>query len=231
MARGDLRAANRWAQERALSAADDLAYSPESELEYVTLARLLIARGDSEEATDFLERLLGAAEAGGRGRTVVELLVLKALALRARNDQPGALAALRRALTLAKPEGYVRTFADEGEPMVDLLRQLSRAWRREQPSEAPLEYMSTLLEAIGAEVAVPVTSRVHGREGPILNPITSRELEVLRLLDSELTNREIAKHMFVSLDTVKSHTRHIYTKLGVRARHQAVARARELKLL
>jgi tetratricopeptide (TPR) repeat protein len=127
IATGQLRAANRWAQDRQLSATDDPDYS--TELEYITLARLHLAQGKNEEAANLLGRLMEAAEAGGRRHTVIELLVLRALALRVRNDEPEALAALQRALTLAEPEGYVRTFADEGEPMADLLRRLPKAWK------------------------------------------------------------------------------------------------------
>src|SRR5215211_1111242 len=130
LAQGDVKAAGRWAQERGLSAEDELCCSPESELEHVTLARLLIAQGKHEVALRLLDRLLEDAEAGGRGWSVIALLTLKALALRTQRDEPGALAALRRALTLAEPEGYVRTFADEGTTMVDLLRRLLSALAR-----------------------------------------------------------------------------------------------------
>jgi LuxR family maltose regulon positive regulatory protein len=229
MAEGDLRAAKRWSQDRDLGATDDPDYS--SELEYITLARLLLAQGKLEEAADLLGRLIDAAEAGGRRRTVIELLVLQALVLRAQNDEPGALAALDQALLLAEPEGYVRTFADEGEPMADLLKRLLKAWRKERPNDAPLEYVNKLLEALGAGMTAPAKAQIRGQEGLILDPITGRELEVLRLLDSELSNREIAGRLFVSLDTVKSHTKHLYAKLGVHTRHQAVARARDLDLL
>jgi LuxR family maltose regulon positive regulatory protein len=227
----NLRASTRWALDRGLSATDDLTYSPEAELEYVTLARLLIARGDHEEATGLLERLMEAAEAGGRGRTVIELLVLKALVLRARNDEPGALKTLHSALILAEPETYIRTFTDEGEPMADLLRRLLKAWRRERSDDVPLEYVGKLVEALGAGVTAPAGTDVPDAAGLALDPITGRELEVLRLLDSDLANREIAARLFVSLDTVKSHTKHIYVKLGVHNRHQAVARAKDLKVL
>jgi LuxR family maltose regulon positive regulatory protein len=217
-----------------LSAEDELGYSHETELEHVTLARLLIAQGKHEEALRLLERLLEGAEAGGRGWSVIALLTLKALALRTQGDEPGAIAALRRALTLAEPEGYVRTFADEGATMVDLLRLLYRVQNREPPgaeSKVSPEYLGKVLEACGAGVTVPARASSRGTAGLFEESITERELEVLRLLDSELSNREIAQRLFVSLDTVKSHTKHIYAKLGVRARHQAVGRAKELGLL
>ena len=162
---------------------------------------------------------------------MIELLVLKALVLRAQNDESGALAKLRRALTLAEPEGYVRTFVDEGAPMADLLRRLLKTWRKERLDDVPLEYTGKLLETLGAEMTTPSGTNVRDETGLVLDPITGRELEVLKLLESDLSNRQIAARLFVSIDTVKSHTRHLYTKLGVHNRHQAVRRARELKLL
>jgi LuxR family maltose regulon positive regulatory protein len=141
---------------------------------------------------------------------------------------------LRRALTLAEPEGYVRTFADEGATMVDLLQRLLRVQSREPlgvESKVSPEYLGKLLEACGAGVTVPARASSRGTAGLFVESMTERELEVLRLLDSRLSNREIAQRLFVSLDTVKSHTKHIYAKLGVRARHQAVGRAKELGLL
>jgi LuxR family transcriptional regulator, maltose regulon positive regulatory protein len=229
MAQGDLRTAARWARERGLRSADHPDYS--AELEYLTLARLLIAQCKHEKATGLLERLLENAQAGGRWWAVIELLVLRALVLRARNDEPGALATLSRALILAEPEGYIRTFANEGEPMADLLLRLLKAWRKERSGDVPLEYVGKLLEALGAGVAAPAGADVRDGAGLILEPITERELEVLKLLDSELSSREIASRLFVSADTVKTHTRHLYAKLGVRSRHQAIRRARDLKLL
>jgi LuxR family maltose regulon positive regulatory protein len=235
VARGDLRAASRWAQAREFGTENEFVYSPESELEHTTLARLLIARGRPGEASRVLERLLEAAETGARGQTVIEVLVLKALALRAKNDEPEALAALRRALTLAGVKGYVRTFADEGAPMLDLLHRVLKARGRKSPGiegEVPVEYLGKLLEALGVTVMAPSMVHSRGTGAPVLEPIiTERELEVLKLLDSDLTNKEIAATLFVSSDTVKSHTKHLYRKLGVRARHQAVARGRELGLL
>jgi LuxR family maltose regulon positive regulatory protein len=234
MMQGDLDAAVRWAREQRLSAEDSFEYSPESELEYLTLARLLIVEGKPEEASRLLERLLEAAETGERGRTIIEVLVLKALVLRTQSDEPGALAALRKALTLAEPEDFVRSFADEGAPMLDLLRRVLKALRRDPPDSAgdvPLEYTGKLLEALGAPLTAPTKVHVRDPAELVLEPITERELEVLKLLDSNLSNREIAASLFVSLATVKTHTKHLYRKLGVHARHEAIVRGKELGLL
>jgi len=218
-----------------LSDEDELEYSPASELAHITLARLLIAEGKHEEASKLLERLLKAAEAGRRGRAIIEVLALKALALRAQDDQPGALAALQKALTLAEPEGYVRVFADEGAPMADLLRRVLKAQRTEPPDiegdDVPLEYVGKLLEVLGAPLKAPTRVHVRGPGELALDPITERELEVLKLLESNLSNREIAARLFISLATVKTHTKHLYRKLGVRARHEAIVRGKELGLL
>jgi len=216
-------------EECGLSVEDELSYP--REFEHMTLARVLIARGEHDEAWALLERLLREAEAGARGGRVVEILMLQALVLQARNDRPNAIAALRRALTLAEPEGYVRVFADEGEPMVSLLKGLVKR-RTARPPDAErdvsLEYVSKLMEALGVRAPGAGT---RAAASPLADPISERELEVLGLLDSDLSHREIAAKLFVSLDTVKSHTKHLYRKLGVRARHQAVARAKELGLI
>jgi LuxR family transcriptional regulator, maltose regulon positive regulatory protein len=118
--------------------------------------------------------------------------------------------------------------------MADLLRRMLKAQKSGPPDiegNVLLEYMGRLLETLGAPVTAPTKVHVPGPAELVLDPITERELEVLKLLDSDLSNREIAARMFVSLATVKTHIKHLYRKLGVSARHQAVSRARELKLL
>jgi LuxR family maltose regulon positive regulatory protein len=233
LAQGLLAEAAHWAEKRELNVEDELHYS--RDFEYITLARLLIAQGEHHGALGLLERLLEAAEAGGRGGSVIEILVLKALVLQAQNDIPNALATLQRALSLAEPEGYVRTFVDEGPPMATLLKQLLKTHKTQQPGaaepEVSLDYIGRLLKALGEEVMVVTKVRAREKAGLLVEPITERELEVLRLLASGLSNREIAKKLYVSLDTVKSHLKHIYGKLGARSRYQAVDRARELDLL
>ena len=224
VAQGELGAALGWARERGLSAGDDLSYL--REFEHITLARVLLARyaaaaraGRSlQEVTLLLERLLRAAEAGQRTGSVIEILVVQALAYQARDDVPAARASLQRAVTLAEPEGYVRIFADEGPPMASLLRAVSKQ------GTTP-NYVRRLLAAVSpAEDSTPASNG-------LIEPLSARELDVLRLLGTDLDGPDIARHLVVSLNTVRTHTRNIYAKLGVNNRRSAVRRARDLGLL
>jgi len=222
VAQGRLAEAQGWARERGLAADDQLSYM--REFEHITLTRLLIARYRSSRAGTFireaarlLERLLAAAEAGGRMGSVLEILVLQALVHHAQGDTALALAPLTRALSLAEPEGYVRIFLDEGPPMAWLLHEAAAR------SLAP-EHTRQLLAAFSP--AEPPRARVAG-----LEPLSERELEVLRQIAAGLTNREIAGRLYLSLYTVKAHARSIYDKLGASNRTQAVAIARELGFL
>ena len=222
IAQGELGEALGWARERGLSADDDLSYL--REFEHITLARVLLAQYAAEraerpvhDATRLLERLLRAAEEGQRTGSVIEILVLQALARQARGDVPAALASLQRALTLAEPEGYVRIFVDEGPPMASLLRAAAKL--RIAPS-----YVRRLLAAVNkTEDGTPVTQG-------LIEPLSERELDVLRLLGTDLGGPEIARELVVSLNTVRTHTKNIYAKLGVNNRRAAVRRARELDL-
>jgi LuxR family maltose regulon positive regulatory protein len=211
-----------WARERGLSAEDDLSYL--HEFEHITLARVLLARyaaeraeGAIQEATQLLDRLLRAAGEGQRTGNVIEILVLQALAHQAEGDPPAALASLQRAVTLAQPEGYVRIFADEGPPMAPLLRAVAKQ------GTAP-GYVRRLLAAVSrTEDSTPASQE-------LIEPLSARELDVLRLLGTDLDGPEIARELVVSLNTMRTHTRNIYAKLGVSNRRAAVRRAQELGL-
>lgn len=232
VAQGDYWTVARWSEECGLSVDDELSYP--REFEHITLARVLIARDEHDDALVFMDRLLREAETGGRGGRVVEILVLRALSLQAQNRRADAVAVLGRALTLANPEGYVRTFADEGAPMVALLEQSLRARKAQLSSgghHVSPEYVAKLLVALGHTGVSSAGARVRGPTGLLVEPISEREIEVLHHLALGTPNREIAARLFVSLDTVKSHLKHVYNKLGVHSRTQAVARAKELDLI
>ncbi len=227
---GSLAEALGWARERELSVGDDLSYL--REFEHIILARLLIAQYKSDrvdaficDAVGLVERLLQAAEEGKRTGSVIEILVLQALAHEAQGEIPPALSSLERALTLAEPEGYLRIFVDEGPPMARLLYDaLSRG--------IAADYVRQLLAAFPvSEPGQPLTLAPKTRESEWVEPLTKRELEVLQLIADGLTNQEIATKLFLSLNTVKAHTRNIYGKLDVHHRTGAVARARALGLL
>jgi LuxR family maltose regulon positive regulatory protein len=234
VAQGRLDKALAWAREQELSARDNLSYL--REFEHITLARILLAqcridRQDStiREAIELLERLRNASEEGGRTGSAIEILVLQALAQHARRDMPAALLPLERALTLAEPEGYVRTFIDEGLSMLELLREA--AGRGILPV-----YTGRLLAAFEAErqtsaavSALPTTPAPHSQ--PLIEPLSQRELDVLRLFKTELSGPEIARELVIGLSTVRTHTKSIFSKLGVNNRRAAVRRAEELGLI
>ncbi len=228
LAQGDLEAAARWARESQLGAEHRLSFL--SEAEDIMVARVLIGQGKLGEAVGLLARLQQAAKAAGRMRSVLETLVLQAVALAVQGGMSQAMHASEQALSLAEPEGYVRIFVDEGEPMAKLLQQAAAQ------GIAP-DYVGTLLAAFRGEAKKehPLKDEVPPpsapRPSPMVEPLTPRELEVLRLIAAGLRNQEIADQLVISVATVKRHISNIYGKLGVSHRTQAIARAKELNLL
>ena len=229
LAQGNLAAAILWAETSGLSAEDEeLPYPRESE--YLVLARVRIEQGREDPAAPFLQdvlhlldRLLQNAEAKARLNSVLEILVLRALALQAQGDHTSALSTLEQALVLAAPQGYIRLFVDEGEPMLALLRQ---AYAR---SVVP-HYAATLLSAFGGQHALDLPSSSPLTDS-LAEALTEREGEVLRLLLEGASNREIARRLVLSINTVKRHVYNLCGKLGVQSRAQAIVRARNLNLL
>ena len=226
LTQGHLHAAHRWANSRSLSAIDVLCYPRERE--YLTLARVRIAQervspteSGLAEVRFVLERLLAEAEARTRMRSVLEILLLLALTLQVQGDHTGALSTLEHALVLAEPEGYFRLFLDEGPPMVALLQ------KGQQRGLAPA-YITKLLAACSRAGAShpPVL-----QPGPLMEPLTARERDVLQLLLEGVSNREIADQLIVNVNTVKRHISNICGKLNVHSRAQAIVRAQRLHLL
>ena len=223
LAQGRRDDALRWAREQGLSVEDDLSYL--REFEHVTLARLLLAQYRAErlatsgqQALELLQRLLQAAEAGARTGSVIEILTLQALALQAHGDLAAALVPLERALALAEPEGYVRIFVDEGPPMTALLKAAADPWGRPALRSATAHRL---------EKTPPRPLTAAG----LVQPLSQRELDVLRLLRTDLAGPDIARELVVSLNTVRTHTKNIFAKLGVNNRRAAITRAAELDLL
>jgi LuxR family maltose regulon positive regulatory protein len=209
--------ANRWVMSTGLDTQGEINYHQLDEL--VVLARVLMIRGADSEAVDLLTRMIKTAEEAGWFRRVFEMQILLALAHQASGERNEALIALEQVLITTEPEGYVRIFVDEGDPMVTLLREA------EARGIAP-GYIPTLLAAFETdEIQVEPPSATS-----LIEPLSERELEVLRLLKTELTGPEIASQLMIALSTMRTHTQNIYGKLGVSNRREAVRRAEELNL-
>jgi LuxR family maltose regulon positive regulatory protein len=228
VAQGSLPEAQGWAREQNLSAQDDLSYLRESE--HITLARILIAQykhtGEERsilDALELLKRLLDVAEDDGRDGSVIEILVLQALAYEAQGKIDTALASLERALMLAESEGYVRIFVDEDEPMIHLLSEAVTHGRMP-------DYAGKLLGAFKAKGDDSKVESIKSSQ-PLIEPLSERELEILHLISEGLSNRQISERLYLAIPTVKGHNRNIFGKLQVKRRTEAVARARELELL
>jgi len=229
VAQGRLAEALGWAREQGLSVENELVYL--REFDHITLARVLLARyqrnhadGSISGVVGLLERLLKAAEEGGRMGSVIEILVLQALAYHAQGDLPAALLPLQHALALAEPESYVRMFLDEGSSMMQLLREASAR-------EIMPDYTDKLLAAFEDEKRKSEDKPDLPPAQPLIEPLSQRELKILQLIAQGLSNREIGERLFLALDTIKGHNRKIFDKLQVQSRTEAIARARELGLL
>jgi LuxR family maltose regulon positive regulatory protein len=227
---GETETAIRWAQSYQPNRNSGHAYT--IELMAILWTRVLIAQESASEAIGTLEHALPLARAAGRWGVVIELRVLQALALGMARQVPPALAALEEALRLAEPEGYTRIFLDEGEPMARLLRMAYRS--KEKGSR---EYETRLLEGLlsGESLPRPVSPEIPagtaGDQPVLIDPLTERELEVLRMLAEGHSNQDIAEKLVITMGTVKAHISHIYAKLDVRSRTQAIIKAAQLHLL
>jgi LuxR family maltose regulon positive regulatory protein len=214
IAQGDLVAAGRWARDNGLDPADtEVTFF--YEVEYLTLTHLLIAQGKLDAAETLLNRLHRGAAESGRNGSLIEILILQAITFAAQNRSEKALSALEQAFSLAEPEGFVRIFLDEGAPLVELLRQAVAQGLH-------TSYALQLLEAGGEAAVAPQ---------PLIEPLSERELEVLRVAAAGYSNKEIAQELVIAVSTVKRHLSNIYGKLEVESRTQAVAKARELEIL
>jgi LuxR family maltose regulon positive regulatory protein len=234
---GDAEGATRWAERQGLISRASTTPPPDSDdplalftdrlrkYEQAVLARLFILQDRPAEALEVLESLLAEARQLDRTDLVIEAQILCALALQAEGQEEPAMTALDEALTLAEPGGYLRIFLDKGPAMARLLRQAASR------GLAPAYVLKLLAAFDGSEMAEPQAGPRHPRPQPLIEPLSERELEVLRLLANGLTNPEIAEHLYIAVSTVRSHCKSIYAKLNVHKRWDAVQRAQELGLL
>lgn len=216
LAQGDIGAARAWADK--LPRHEPLAFH--RELDYLTLARIYLAQEQPQLALELLEQLALLADVEGRNGRLIEIRVLEAIALLGLKHTPQALHKVEAGLALGEPEGYVRVFLDEGFVMQALLEAYLR-----QRAPAHAAYAQSLLSAF------PTRKHPPSAEGALVEPLTPRELEVLELISSGDSNHTIARKLVITISAVKKHTGNIYGKLGVKSRTQAVARARQLRLL
>ena len=237
-ARGDIAKARAWARHYEVTADDELSYL--REYEHITLSRILLAehaatgtREALHDAVRLLDRLLTSAQNGERIGSVIELEVLRALAHHAGGAREESLDALGHAVELAQPDGWIRIFVDAPPVLSDLLRELATR----QPQSSYLSELLTPATPVGApaahaadEVGSGMALVPEARLG-LVEALSDRELDVLRLLGSDLDGPAIARKLFVSLNTVRTHTKHIYTKLGVNSRRAAISKAHQLGLL
>jgi LuxR family maltose regulon positive regulatory protein len=201
--------------------------SPMHDYEYLTLVRIRMAQDQWDEVLRLLSLLQPVVETGERRASLIEITVIRALAYRAQHHTPDAISALERAIMLAEAEGSVRIFVNEGEPM----RELLSVFHSKQDNQSRRAYIETLLAAFGPPLTPPTSasSRPPVNQN-LVEPLSVRELDVLRLIVEGLSNQAIAQKLFLSLGTVKVHIKHIYAKLEVNSRTQAVARVNELDL-
>jgi LuxR family maltose regulon positive regulatory protein len=224
--------ATRWARDFGLLSGwregfeDKLPGIHRCEFPYLIVARILTAQGDSETALELLAGIFAGAEGSGRMHSVIEILALEAAIRQGRGEREAALACLRRALPLAEPEGFVRVFVDEGPELAGLIREAA-------PGVVSPDYARRLTEAFGIEATeLPETATPRPSTPPEPSEaLSEREVEVLQLIATGLSNADAGRKLFIAPSTVKKHLENIYAKLGTRNRTQAIARARQAGLL
>ena len=220
LAQNQLSQAERWAADSGL----DIAHLPDHSAEpaYLTLLRVSLAQEDQTSlraAVEVMTGLLQQSEAQQRRGRAIEILIVQALTYQFLGRIEEALTALEQAMAMAAPEGYVRRFVDEGQPLAELLARTRTEENR----------MSQYV--IKLRAAFKIGQRSVSEHQPLVEPLTERELEILSLIAAGLSNKAIAETLFITVGTVKRHTTNIYGKLGVNSRTQATAKAKALKLI
>ena len=223
---GEQKRAALWVDEEQLveivrSHAPSARFDPVWEIRSQTLARWYMSQADYQAAFEVIEPLLVAANRNQRMRSVIKFLAMQAVLLYMLRNTKNALKTLNQALDLGKDEGFIRTFLDEGQSMVQLLYKAAAEGYHS-------EYIGRLVKEFASEV--PISKRGY-EQSDLVEPLSSREIEVLELIAGGKSNQEIAGILHISLSTVKGHTSNLYGKLGVHARTQAVSRGRDLGII
>jgi LuxR family maltose regulon positive regulatory protein len=249
LAADNIAAAAQWAETRGIRVDDEISFTQERE--YLTLARLFIRMGrdnpknvSAPKALQLLERLRATAQADGRLGSLIEILCLHALTFQVIGDQEQVRQSIEQAITIARPEGYIRTFLDEGEPLRWLLNDLwseqkihaPGAGTLDEPLHAYVEMLLAAFQAEGSTSSTPgaekdVPARDTATSAALPDPLSKREGELLSLIAQGFSNREIAERWIVAPSTVKWYINNLYGKLGARSRTHALVRAREFGLL
>jgi LuxR family maltose regulon positive regulatory protein len=214
LSQGSLERVSQSIKARGINPTDEITYL--HEFQYLTLLRWLLACGDYDAAVGLAERMLHLAKDEHRVGRVIELLILQSLAYQGKKDTSAAVTTLAVALSLAQLEGYQRVFYDEGELVLKLLYLV-------KSNLEASEYARELLEAFG-----PVSGPLLTPTQLLIEPLSGREIEVLKLIEAGLSNQEIAAKLFISIPTVKRHISNVYAKLDIKTRTQAVSRGKEL---
>ncbi len=229
LAHGDVAAAVEWAQnfDASLTQKPGVVH----EFESLMRARIFLHQGQAQAALRLLDGLQLTATASEMPRSAIEISLLQALALEAVGRRQSALEQLARALAVAEPEGYIRIFVDEGEPLWPLLNSLRQAQRRGDFAAITAPYVDELAQTLATEHPPLAANAGYPVEQPLVEPLTEREIDVLRAMARGCSNAEIAEELTVAVSTVRTHIKNLYGKLAVRNRVEAVNRARELNLL
>ncbi|MCK5012103.1 MAG: hypothetical protein KAS98_16525, partial [Deltaproteobacteria bacterium] len=206
-----------WMQDRELDENEEYTFMHEWEL--MSFSRIYLAQGRLDKSVGLLQKPIKTAEERGRITRVVEMLLIQATALKAQGDTYEAISSLRKALSLAEPGGYIRIFVDEGQPIAELLEEILDA-----KIDVPRAYVKKLLSAFRI-------SKLIKTDDGLVEHLSERELEVLRLIAAGLSNKKITDELFISLSTVKTHIRNIYSKLNVHSRTEVTVKAKEMDLL
>ncbi|MFC1857213.1 LuxR C-terminal-related transcriptional regulator, partial [Thermodesulfobacteriota bacterium] len=215
--KGSIDSLAKWVTECGLKLSDEPTWQHDAE--QIMFARILIAQNRFDDALELLNRLIAENEKSGRVLNQIETLVLKALALNKLNKETESVDAVKKALKLAEPGGYVRVFVDEGQPMAELLEKMLDA-----KADIPRAFVKKILSDFKLR-------QLEKNDYGLIEPLSDRELEVLRFIAAGLSNKKITEQLFVSMSTVKTHLRNIYGKLDVHSRTEAIVKARDIGLL